>query len=422
MKASVEAGGFTGSRAVIPGSKSIAHRMLIAAGLAEGVSRLKSVPESDDIAATKRVLSCCGVRFETNEDETVVYGAGSHFRYDGTTADCGESGSTLRFLIPLLVINGGEAVFQAAGRLPERPLTVYEEIFHQQGLCFERDGNKVKVQGPLKAGEYRLKGNVSSQFISGLLFALPLKENDSTIIVEEPFESSSYVDLTIDSLKRAGVYAERIGNVILVPGGQKYHPVSGMVDADDSQAVFFAALAQIRGGSVHLTNMPHVSLQADRKFISLLQRMGMNVSEAEEGYVFRKGELHGCTIDLSDCPDLGPMLFALATQAEGETVFVNAGRLRLKESDRIAAMEEELRKLGCDISSDSDTVYVRGKTEIRKGAELDGHNDHRIVMALSILVSGCDRASVIDGAEAVNKSWPGFFRDLSRMGVKVELC
>ena len=186
--------------------------------------------------------------------------------------------------------------------------------------------------------------------------------------------------------------------------------------------MFFAALAQIRGGSVHLTNMPQVALQADRKFISLLQRMGMNVSEAEEGYVFRKGELHGCTIDLSDCPDLGPMLFALATQAEGETVFVNAGRLRLKESDRIAAMEEELRKLGCDISSDSDTVYVRGKTEIRKGAELDGHNDHRIVMALSILVSGCDRASVIDGAEAVNKSWLGFFRDLSRMGVKVELC
>lgn len=421
MKAVIHKGSFRDSRVMIPGSKSIAHRMLICAALADGISRLESVPESEDTAATKRVLETCGASFAADGNMTIVSGAGKNFRSDGSIADCGESGSTLRFLIPLLV-RGGEAVFRGSGRLMERPLSVYEEIFAGQSLRFERKGDLLFAEGPLQPGNYRVKGNVSSQFISGLLFALPLAEKDSVITVEEPFESAAYTDLTTEALRKAGVPVKREGCVFFIPGGQTYGTRDAAVQADDSQAVFFAALARITEKRILLPNMSHVSLQADRQFLKILRRMGMRAEEAEEGYLFSPGDLKGCEIDLSGCPDLGPMLFALASQAEGETVFRNAGRLRIKESDRIAAMEEELRKLGCMIRSDHDTVYVRGKTKLQGGVTLEGHNDHRVVMALSILACGAENPCVISGAEAVRKSWPGFFRTLSETGAKVELC
>ena len=409
-----------GASVSLPSSKSLSHRALITASLAEGVSHINGIVSSRDIEATVHAMEKLGARFELNENMITVTGTGRNLHYGGSVVDCGESGSTLRFLIPLFALQKEEVKFTGHGKLMERPQTVYEQLFRDNGLLFEKKEELLHVRGPLSGGTYTIRGDISSQFITGLMMALPLCSKDSVIHVLPPFESASYVGLTMDALKRAGIQETMEGNDIHIPGGQNYHCFDTAVEGDDSQMAFFAEMALIHGCSVEVKNVSHHSRQGDHVITDLIQQFGGKTEEIPDGYRFTGGQLHAIHADLSDCPDLGPALFALATQAEGTSVFTGCGRLRIKESDRISCMEEELRKLGCVIESEGDTVRVTGKTEIRDNAVLNGHNDHRIVMALSVLAS-CTDGCVMEGAEAVSKSYPGFFEDFAACGMKVKL-
>lgn len=402
----------------LPSSKSLSHRALITAALATGVSKIDGVAISKDIEATMRAMSALGASFTVNGNTITVKGAGSLLKSDGVV-DCGESGSTLRFLIPLFALLEKETVFTGHGKLMERPQSVYEELFEKQSLQFETDGSFLKLKGPLHGGYFSLPGDVSSQFFSGLLFALPLCKEDSVIEILAPFESSSYVNLTIEALRKAGVQATLKDNILHIPGNQTYHSFETTVEGDDSQMAFYAEMALIHQAEVEVGNVSHDSMQGDHIIIDFACQSGAKVIETEKGYLFAGGHGKAITADLSNCPDLGPALFALATQLEGTSVFTGCGRLRIKESDRIACMEEELRKLGCDISSKGDRVTVKGKTELNRNVILHGHNDHRIVMALAVLASISDGCIIEDG-QAVSKSYPHFFDDFRACGMECE--
>lgn len=409
-----------GARVVLPSSKSLSHRALITAALAEGTSRIRSLTESKDTEATMRALRAAGAEFEKDGNDILVHGIGGKIHYTGEVIDCGESGSTLRFLIPVFASCEGEFTFTGHGKLMDRPQTVYEQIFAEQGLRFEREGQLLHVQGPLKAGVYTIDGSISSQFISGLLFALAMLEEDSTLDILPPYESASYVGLTVDALERAGIQVEEDGLQYRIAGGSSYRAIDCTVEGDDSQSAFFAELAMVSGTDVTVDNLNHASRQGDRIVREFIARMGGLVEETAEGYRFTAGALKGTEIDLGDCPDLGPALFALAAQCEGKTVFTNTRRLRIKESDRVGCMEEELRKLGCVIESDENSVTITGRTQVKGNVTVDGHNDHRIVMSLACLAACADGPVTIEGAEAVTKSYPDFFRDLEATGVIVE--
>ena len=403
----------------IPASKSLSHRALIAASLTPGDSLIHHLVDNRDTEATMRGMGLLGAEFKQTDDGMIVRGMEKD-KYDGSVIDCGESGSTLRFLIPLAALSGKEAVFTGHGRLMERPQKVYEDLFREKGLKFEKKDNCLYVQGPLRGGEYVIDGSISSQFITGLLYALPLCDEDSTILVKEPYESRSYVGLTLDVLHSAGIRIICEGNTYHVPGRQTYALKEYTVAGDDSQLAFFAARGMTAIEPVTCLDVNHDSRQGDRIMLEYIRKMGGRIEEIPHGFRFYPSALKGTDMDLQDCPDLGPVLFALAARAEGTSVFHHVKRLRIKESDRIACMEEELAKLGVIMESDEDTAWVHGVSGIRSGAVLDGHNDHRIVMALSVLASSDDVSVTIAGAEAVNKSYPGFFRDLEKTGVKVD--
>ena len=334
--------------------------------------------------------------------------------------DCCESGSTLRFLIPLAALTGRPVAFTGRGRLMQRPQSVYQELFASQGLRFGQEGDTLTVAGPLRPGCFSLAGDVSSQFISGLLFALPLLDGDSRLCLKPPVESRSYIEMTRAAQSRFGVASAWLDEYTLaVPGGQAYRPRDMAIEGDWSQAAFPAALG-VLAGDVTVTGLEPGTLQGDAVILDILRRCGGRAEAVPGGVRFQKSALHGTKIDLADCPDLGPILMALGLLCEGETVITNAGRLRLKESDRIAAMEQELRKLGGRIESDGGTVTVRRSALHAPAGPLWGHNDHRVVMSLTVLAAAAGLPVQIDGAEAVAKSWPGFFAAVRQLGVEVQ--
>jgi 3-phosphoshikimate 1-carboxyvinyltransferase len=410
-------GGHQAAVIALPASKSLSHRALIAASLSKGDVLIHHPAHNRDTEATMQVLSHLGASFEAEGEDVLVHGMG-YPRYDGALLDCGESGSTLRFLIPLATLGSDPVRFTGHGRLMERPQSVYEQLYHHRHLRFEKKDDILTVQGPITGGKYKVDGSVSSQFISGLLFALPLCHEESTLCVTEPYESKSYVGLTLDMLKRSGIRIDETGNTYHIPADQIYDLKETAVAGDDSQMAFFAAKGVLGSAPVEVIHVDHDSRQGDHIILAYLEKMGGRIETTAGGYRFYPSHLHGETMDLGDCPDLGPMLFGLAALAEGTSHFVHAGRLRIKESDRIACMEEELNKLGCHMISDEDTVTIEGVEKLKENVSLHGHNDHRIVMALSILAS-CSDGIIIDEAEAVNKSYPDFFKDLQRCGAEV---
>ena len=420
MKARIRKGTADGFTVRIPPSKSLSHRALIVSALAEGRSEIIHPADNEDMKATIRCLRQFGAVIREEPDRCIVEGTGMRHRYDGSLIDCSESGSTLRFLIPVFAMTGKPCRFTGHGRLMDRPLDVYQDLFEQQSLPFEIKDRILHLQGPLSPGEFTVRGDISSQFITGLLLTLPLLSNDSVIHITEPYESRSYAALTEDVLQDAGIVFRDLGLTIEIPGGQKYRSRTYTVDGDDSQAAFFLCLACLTHQQADVLALRHDSHQPDHKIIDILRTMGAEIIEIDGGYRIIPHELHGCRIDLSDCPDLGPVLFALAASAEGTSVFVNAGRLRYKESDRISAMEAELRKLDCDISSDETTVTVHGGKPLH-GTELDGHGDHRVVMSLSVLAASMQEPVSITGCEAADKSYPGFLEDLRSAGAEVTL-
>ena len=402
-----------------PPSKSMAHRAVLCAALADGESRLTGLAHSQDIDATLAAAAALGAQVEAGEGWARIAGA-APLQAPAAPVDCCESGSTLRFLIPLAALTGRPVAFTGRGRLMQRPQSVYQELFASQGLRFEQEGDTLTVAGPLRPGCFSLAGDVSSQFISGLLFALPLLDGDSRLRLKPPVESRSYIEMTRASQSRFGVSSAWLDEYTLaVPGGQAYRPRDMAIEGDWSQVAFPAALG-VLAGDVTVTGLEPGTLQGDAVILDILRRCGGRAEAVPGGVRFQKSALHGTKIDLADCPDLGPILMALGLLCEGETVITNAGRLRLKESDRIAAMEQELRKLGGRIESDGGTVTIRRSALHAPAGPLWGHNDHRVVMSLTVLAAAAGLPVQIDGAEAVAKSWPGFFAAVRQLGVEVQ--
>ena len=398
---------------LIPSSKSVAHRALICAALAEGQSRLSHIGDSDDMNATIGALSSMGASFERDGDTLIVTGTGGVPRREQCTADCIESGSTLRFLIPVFSLCGGEVTLTGRRRLLERPQTVYETLFSSQGNLFTVNESGVHFCGAVKSGEITVDGSVSSQFITGLLLALPLCDGDSMIRITPPFESASYVRITCDVLSRFGIVTEQVDDYTFrIFGNQRYKPCDMAVEGDYSQMAFFGVLGALCG-EVQCTGLLQNSLQGDRVICELLEQFGARVYESADSVRVRRASLTGQVVDLADCPDLGPILMVLASFADGETHFLHAGRLRFKESDRIAAMEAELTKLGVSMSSDADSVTITSRSPMTAPCTVDAHNDHRIAMSLAIFARAAEYPVTINGAECVKKSYPTFFEDLS---------
>ena len=403
-----------------PPSKSMAHRAVLCSALAKGTSHIENLEFSKDISATLAAAGQLCARVESGPADALVEGLG-HFRPVFGPVDCCESGSTLRFLIPLASLTGQSITFVGRGRLMERPQSVYETLYRKQNLHFEQANGQLTVAGSLRSGEYTLAGNVSSQFISGLLFALPLLAGDSTLHLIPPVESRSYIEMTRAAQAAFGVTSHWLDDTTLcIPGGQQYHPRDYIVEGDYSQAAFLAVLGAVKGG-ITLTGLAAGTLQGDAAILDILRRCGAKFTRTEAGLVFEQAPLHGVDIDLADCPDLGPVLMVLGLLCEGTTVIRNAERLRIKESDRIAAMEAELRACGGVLSSEGGTITVQGcKPRLHAPeAPLSGHNDHRVVMSLTVLALAADIPLAISEAEAVQKSWPHFFDALKPLGVEV---
>ncbi|MGN0662747.1 MAG: 3-phosphoshikimate 1-carboxyvinyltransferase [Faecalibacterium sp.] len=420
MVVTIRAAGPLGGSIAAPPSKSMAHRAVLCAALARGASHITHLEFSKDISATLGAAGQLCARVQAGEADAVVEGLGQ-FLPLSAPVDCCESGSTLRFLIPLASLSGQSVTFAGRGRLMERPQSVYEKLFREQGLRFEQGGSALTIEGALRSGAYTLAGDVSSQFISGLLFALPLLDGDSVLHLLPPIESRSYIEMTRAAQAAFGVQSRWADETTLcIPGGQVYRPRDYEVEGDYSQAAFPAVLGAVRGG-VTLTGLAEHTLQGDAVILDILRRCGAQFRREGGAVSFAPAALRGVDIDLADCPDLGPVLMVLGLLCQGRTVIRNAGRLRLKESDRIAAMEAELRACGGVLSSEGGTITVEGGHPLHPPLRpLCGHNDHRVVMSLTILSLAAGLPLAIEGAEAIEKSWPGFFRAIAPLGVEVD--
>jgi 3-phosphoshikimate 1-carboxyvinyltransferase len=380
-----------------PSSKSISHRMLISAAMCPGeVSVIHGITPGDDVMATIDCLRSLGVKIEYSDGAARVHGIDISKAKPTSALNCRESGSTLRFLIPIALLSGERIELRGSKRLFERPLDVYEQI----GFHFEKTDNGLVAYGKIHAGEYDLPANVSSQFITGLIFALSNLKADSKINITTKIESRHYIDLTISTLEAFGIKVmwESEG-CILIQGGQCAHGGEFTVEGDWSAAAFMLALNHL-GGNVTPEGLAENSLQADKdctKYFNML----------DEGF---------CEINIENCPDLAPILFVVAAAKHGAK-FIGTRRLKIKESDRAHAMQIELSKFGADIVVLENSVIIN-KSELHSPSEtLFGHNDHRVVMSLAILstVYGGE----IDGCDAVTKSYPDFWEDLMSLGIKV---
>ena len=383
-----------------PPSKSYAHRLLICASLAEGISKIQGISDSKDMKATLNCLASLGVPFKKDSDNVIIEGRTFEASLK-THLDCYESGSTIRFFIPIALAIGGEYELYGTERLLSRGFDVYRDICSEQKIVFENDGRRIFVKGKLSHGTFNVRGDVSSQFISGLLFALPLLDGDSVINITTELESAKYVDMTIDALKTFGIEIAKSGNSFFVKGNQKYLPTSVLVEGDMSNSAFLDAF-NFLGGRVLVTGLNNNTLQPDGVYLRL----------------FDKLKEDSPTIDVSSCPDLSPILMALSATKNGAT-FTGTRRLKIKESDRALAMAEELGKLGINVNVYENSVVVHKGNIKAPNESLSGHNDHRIVMALSVICSLC--GGIIDGCEAVGKSYPNFFDEISKLGIVCEV-
>ena len=399
MRVKIERGTARG-QICAPPSKSMAHRLLICAAMAEGVSRVYGISDCEDVRATLDCLSAMGVKTEESGDTVTVYGR-SPLEYEpADILRCRESGSTLRFLIPAAMLSGRTAMLVGAESLMSRPMSVYKTICEERGLDFIEDKTSITVRGPLKAGVFSLPGNVSSQFISGLLFALPNLEGDSRIRIAPPIESRSYIEMTIEALATFGVRAIWEDEyTIFIGGAQRYRACEVTVEGDYSGAAFIEAL-NLFGGEVKIDGLSKDSLQGDRIYEKYFSMLKMGIP----------------TIHIGDCPDLGPVLFATAAACFGG-VFSGTKRLKIKESDRASAMAEELSKFGTSVKVYEDKVVVYPALFGKPTEVLCGHGDHRIVMSLAVLLTLV--GGEIDGAEAIKKSYPAFFDHLRALGIEV---
>lgn len=397
----------------VPPSKSAAHRAILCAALAPGRSELSPIAPSKDILVTIRAVQALGVHAElTGETLTVERMQGAPAQ---AAVDCGESGSSLRFLIPICAALGVQAAFTGHGRLPQRPIGLYTELLPAHGVaCESAGGLPLGIRGTLRGGEFRVPGNISSQYITGLLLALPLLPESSAITLTSPLESAAYVDMTLETMRAFGVTAEQTPTGWNIPGGQQYKARRLSIEGDWSQAAFFLAAGAL-GGDLRLEGLNPHSTQGDRAAAALFDQFGAYVSWEENSLIARPGSLQAIEIDASQIPDLVPILAAAAAFAPGVTRIKNAARLRLKESDRLTAMAQGLGRLGVSVSEQPDGLTITGAPAVRAGKAL-GCNDHRIVMALSIAALRANGPIEVTDAESIQKSYPSFFQDYNTLG------
>lgn len=387
-------------RVSAPPSKSMAHRLLICAAFADGVSTVRGLSDCEDVRATLDCLSELGIVYTLSGDVATVHGQNPRTMQPKAPLSCRESGSTLRFLLPIGWLIGKDVTFLGAPTLLSRPMDVYETLARERGLRFERGEGSITVGGRLTAGEYEVAGNISSQFISGLLFALSTLGEESRIKIHTAIESRSYILLTMRALASFGVtVAWENEHTLYIKGGQRLTATDVTVEGDYSGAAFLDALG-VLGGEVETEGLLQNSLQGDAIYKKYFAMLSLGVP----------------TLHIGDCPDLGPILFAVAAAKHGG-VFSGTRRLKIKESDRAAAMAEELYKFGVSVNVYDDTVVVYPADFHRPTEILRGHNDHRIVMALATLCTLT--GGVIEGCEAVAKSFPDFFEKIKTLGVKV---
>ena len=410
---------------LIPPSKSITHRALVCAGLSGDTSTIDNVLLSEDIRATIGALTALGAAVEARDSDDYPGRSVLTLRGRGVPEaksrkiDCGESGSTLRFILPLCCLQEGDTVLSGRGRLPQRPLDQYITSFTRQGITVNRLGEDtlpLQVQGVLRPGTYEMPGHVSSQFITGLLFALPLLPGDSDIYITSPLESRAYVDMTISVMELFGITVdERQAYAHYhIPGGQSYQATTLAVEGDWSQAAFWMAAGAL-GGEIGIRGLDPRSLQPDREIARIL---APHMDYRDDTIMVRQGRVADFRADVSQCPDLAPVLSALASVSLGESQILNAARLRIKESDRLAAIAGELGKMGANITQSPASLRILGKP-ILTGARVRSWNDHRIAMALAAVSPRVDGEIIIEGAEAVNKSYPGFWDDFKMLGGEI---
>ncbi len=398
----------------VPPSKSAAHRAIICASLAKGGSIISPIEMSNDIAATIGCMRTLGADIRTEGkalhiDGTNVFSAGD------VLLDCGESGSTLRFLVPVAAAGGVSAQFVGHGKLPERPIGVYTGCLPEKGTaCVTKGGLPLSISGKLQSGNYEIPGNISSQFITGLLLALPLLDGDSEIKLTSPAQSVGYINMTTDIMQRFGVNVQKTENGWFIPGGQKYLPHDHTVEGDWSQAAFFLTAGAL-GGNITIDNLSADSAQGDKECIEIYRRFGAEITVNDGRININGGRLHGIEIDASDIPDMVPALAVTAAFAGGRTVIRGAERLRIKECDRLAAMTDGLTRLGASVTETDDGMIIDGKPRIR-GGFAEGYNDHRIVMSLAVAAAGCEEDIILTDMESVNKSYPSFFEDYRMLG------
>ena len=409
----------------VPPSKSMAHRAIICASLSDGKSKIDNIDYSDDIIATIEGMKSLGANIIQHNNSLCIEGiySSASEQKEERVIDCNESGSTLRFLVPISLLISGKSKFIGKGNLGKRPLNTYYEIFDKQGIKYSYEEGKLNldIEGSLKGGEFYIRGDISSQFITGLLFTLPLLKEDSKIIITTEMESKGYIDLTLSAMQDFGV------NIInsdyrefIIKGNQKYTSRDYRVEGDYSQGAFFLC-ANALGNNIEVQDLSLDSLQGDKEVVDILERMGVNFINSENGIKSEvKSGINSTIIDGSQCPDIIPVLAATSALAKGTTEIINAGRLRIKECDRLAAFNSELSKLGVNIVEKEEGLIIEGTDSLEGGIEVWSHKDHRIAMTLAIVATKCKKPIIIKDYECIAKSYPNFFEDYKMLGGKVD--
>lgn len=402
-------------------SKSYAHRLLICSALSDKDTFMACSESSEDIEATINCLNSLGAEIKKSPGGYEVKPLNTKSLNKGALLDCGESGSTYRFMLPVACALGAEASFKLSGRLPTRPISELTAELEAHGCRISGIGTSiVKTSGKLLSGVYCLPGNVSSQYISGLLFAFPLLCRGGIIELKSLLESSDYISMTLSALKGFGINVKVDGKSFSVDGTSKYtSPANVKVEGDWSNAAFWLCAGAIGKESIECRELNQDSLQGDRAVAEILSKFGAVLEISDDTYSVKPQLLRALEIDAGNTPDLVPILAVVASISNGKTVFKNAARLRIKESDRLKSVSETLRLLGAEISETEDGLVVLGKKKLHGGCTVDSFGDHRIAMMAAIASTVCEKPVTIKNAEAVNKSYPGFFADFESLGGKV---
>lgn len=404
----------------IPPSKSMAHRAIICASLARGRSVIQNIEYSQDIEATIEAMKALGTLIIKHDDSLEIDGTTTFIRHQ-YEIDCKESGSTLRFMIPISIVLDSNVHFIGEGRLGKRPLDVYYHIFEQQDISYLYRENVLDlyIRGQLRPGVFEIPGDVSSQFISGLLFALPLMNGDSKIKIISPLQSKGYVDLTLQMLRQFGIYViNQEYQEFLIPGNQKYKPCEYKVEGDFSQAAFYMVAGAL-GNQVMMEGLNLDSKQGDKEAIDILERMGAKLISKDNGYQIEASNLSATTIDGSQCPDIIPVIALSCAVANGTSLIQNVGRLRIKECDRLQATIEVINQLGGKAKIDHECMVIEGVKHLQ-GGNVSSYHDHRMAMMEAIASTLCQQDVIIDDKECVQKSYPSFWEHFQSLGGKFD--